>query len=857
MREPEDITWELAPYSWAAAERLARELALPFPVATVLAARGLADPVEARTFLDCSVAIPDPFLFADMEVVVGRLTEAIERGDRIVIHGDYDADGVTATAVMVLGLRAMGAEVDWYLPSRFAEGFGLSRTAVESIASRGQALLVTVDCGVNYPDEVRLAQELGLDVIVIDHHQPGPVLPDCPLVHRVKGEYPHDHLCGVGLAFKVLHALHVRSAGASTTSVPEALHPLLDLVAVGTIADLVPLKGENRFYVREGLRLLTIGTRVGLRALSKVAGCAGAVDSGAVSFRLAPRLNAAGRLADASQPLCLLLTDDEKEAMGIAARLHELNGERQDVERQILQEAIVQVEGLESLPPLLVLSGEGWHEGVVGIVASRMVERYHRPALLLGERDGVAKGSGRSISRYDLMAGLNACAQWLTIYGGHPQAVGLTLPVEQVESFRQAMQEHAAERLTGDDVRPLYRADAVLRGDDVNADTALALASLGPFGSGNPRPRVLLVNAAIGQVDVTRTGAHLRCVVEVDGAKARAIGFGMGELAPSLREDGRGKTVGAQLLVDEWQGSLRPELRLEGVGATDAAVRGFPLCGPGCRNMDAAEAGAGDSFAEGEAGAVAPALHPSSRRARPSSQPVSLTLSAHEGRDLRGAGGRMGAVAQVLATGEPTVILTCSVAHCLDELRRAMPLGDFTRGRLCCVGRGCLSAVEGRVDGLGVTIVEWDVATDLDFMGGEMHVIAADPPYTEEHVLLLRRLAHEGAKVHLYYGEEQRQTTVGLLKYLAHPRFAMVCVYRARSGGSSEHEIARVAADLAWREARVVLPDAAFVRATQVLAELDLEHSNETEAKISLATIPLYARAEADYEECCRLCRTL
>ncbi|HLA83076.1 MAG TPA: DHH family phosphoesterase, partial [Thermoleophilia bacterium] len=259
----------------------------------VLASRGISDHEEARAFIDCSAPIPDPFLFEHMEGAVSLISDAIDRGRRVVIHGDYDADGITATALMVLGLRRLGASPEWYLPSRFNEGYGLSRAAVETIASRGPAVLVTVDCGVNYPDEVALAAEHGMEVVVVDHHQPGPRLPECHVIHWAVGKYPHGELSGVGLALKVIHAVHVRRHGAPPHALPEALRELLDLVAVGTIADMAALRGENRYYVKEGLKLIAIGARPGLRALSAIAGCAGRIDSGAVAFRLAPRLNAA------------------------------------------------------------------------------------------------------------------------------------------------------------------------------------------------------------------------------------------------------------------------------------------------------------------------------------------------------------------------------------------------------------------------------------------------------------------------------------------------------------------------------------------------------------------------------------
>ncbi|MBC7293454.1 MAG: single-stranded-DNA-specific exonuclease RecJ, partial [Thermoleophilia bacterium] len=286
-------------------------------------------------------------------------------------------------------------------------------------------------------------------------------------------------------------------------------------------ADLAPLRGENRYYVKEGLKLMSIGSRLGLRALAEVSGCAGQIDSGAVAFRLAPRLNAAGRLLDPTPPLRLLLTSDEQEARALAEQLHVLNGERQEVERQILEQAVAQVEDLPEIPPVLVLAGEEWHEGVVGIVAARLVERYYRPAVLLGIRDGVAKGSARSIPGYDLVTGLDACAHLLSVYGGHAQAAGLTLPADQVPAFRETLVAHAAACLTVEDLQPAYQADAILRPEDVTVDTGLALSALGPFGSGNPRPRLLLVGADITSSAPTRNGSHLRCELEVDGVKLR------------------------------------------------------------------------------------------------------------------------------------------------------------------------------------------------------------------------------------------------------------------------------------------------------------------------------------------------
>ncbi len=833
------MAWKVNAYSWQAAHTLAEALGLPPVVGMVLAGRGLSDPAEARAFLGCAFPPGDPFLFSGMEGAVALLVSAIDEGRRIVVHGDYDADGITATALMLLGLREFGVEAEWYLPSRFEEGYGLSRRAVEAIAAKGPGVLVTVDCGVNYPEEVALARSLGLDTVVVDHHQPGPVLPDCHLIHPVAGRYPHADLCGVGLAFKLMHALHVTRNGAARDVVPEALTPLLDLVAVGTIADLASLRGENRYFVREGLKLIEIGQRLGLRALARVSGCTGAVDSGTVAYRLAPRLNAAGRLADPSPPLRLLLADDEDEATHLAAQLHELNGARQDVERQIFEQAVCQVEALGELPPVLVLAAEEWHEGVVGIVASRMVERYHRPAVLLGIRDGVAKGSGRSISSYDLLSGLADCERYLSVYGGHTQAVGLTLGRDLVDDFRSALQEHAACAIEASDLVPVYVADAVVRGDELDADTAAALATLGPFGSGNPRPRLIVIDAAIRDVETTRTGSHLRCSIVADGMRVRGIGFGMGDLVDELRADPEGRIVGGQLRVDEWRGTLRPEILLERVSSI-AEGEGWALecndslCESGRRTSATVDTGL-DAVGQ--------------RR-------EDFNLAAAH--DLRDRHGRTAALAQVLATRQSVLMLTCSIALSMPSLRR-VPAAALTRGEVACAhAGGCLEG--GLPVSAPVVLAEWDLAAESpEIIAGRSHIIALDPPYRSAHTQMMWQWCQQGAVAHLLYGEEERQATEWFLRHLVHPRFAMVCLFRAMQDGAGEgcEQSFTRAAMIAREEAQVGLNCARLQRAARILDELGVQHHPLGKAKLDTRSSPTFMAAQMEYEECLRLCRTL
>ena len=687
--------WSVNSCSWRDASRLSQELCIPHTAAMVLAGRGFTDAQTAREFIECSAPLPDPFLFADMPEAVQKIIDAIDAGSKIVVHGDYDADGITATAVMMKGLQQLGAQVDWYLPSRFKEGYGVSRTAVESIAADEAKLLITVDCGINYPDEIALASELGVEVIVVDHHEPGSRVPDCCLIHHSRGVYPHGDLCGVGLALKVLHGVHVVRLEADAGKLPEEMAALLDLVAIGTIADLSSLRGENRYYVREGLRLMNLGKRVGLRALCEVSSCTGAVDSGAVAFRIAPRLNAAGRLADPNPPLRLLLTEDEVEAKRLAGELHELNGARQDLERAMFESARLRVESLEILPSVVVLADPEWHEGVVGIVASRLVEEFHRPTVLLRVRDGVAKGSGRSVPAYDLLSGITQCAELLSVFGGHAQAAGLTLDAERVDEFREALNAHASSALSAADLMPRYRADAVLTAQDLGVDTARALSAMEPFGSGNARPRLLMVDARLRQMQPTRNGLHLRGVADIGGVNVPVIGFGLGRGQHEEVTDETPCVAGVQLRADEWRGALRTQLVLEKV-STSLGGDSEPedeQPGPVDLGIRGALTASDDGIARHEA-------ERPGQKGRRAEWPLSV-------RDIRGCRGPMTELAQILTTREPTLALVGSRARTLAALRERLPAFLFGATVLDSIAARAALGASGSVDEFGVALVEW------------------------------------------------------------------------------------------------------------------------------------------------------
>jgi single-stranded-DNA-specific exonuclease len=404
-----EATWTISDCDPHVAAALAADLGLSQTTASVLVRRGYADPSAAAAFLAGELPGHDPFALGDMQEACDRIRAAIASGARICVHGDYDVDGICATALALVVLRDLGAEVDWHLPSRFEEGYGVAGETLTRLAEEGFGLVLTVDCGITAVDEIAAARAAGLEVIVTDHHRPGDELPNCPIVATRPSDYPFPELCGTGVAFKLGQAL----LGADS----DALRRHLDLVALATIADVVPLVGENRSLAIAGLRALARTQKPGLQALMKVARVDPAtVDAGAVGFRLAPRINAAGRLGHPRAALELLLTDDRDEARRLADKLEELNRDRQAVEDKILRAAIAQVEEWPEAKRQqrgYVVWGEDWHEGVIGIVASRLVERYNRPVVLIAGTDGLWKGSGRSIPSFDLHGALAACSQHL------------------------------------------------------------------------------------------------------------------------------------------------------------------------------------------------------------------------------------------------------------------------------------------------------------------------------------------------------------------------------------------------------------------------------------------------------------
>jgi single-stranded-DNA-specific exonuclease len=545
-------TWRLTPCPRPEVTALAGALGLSETTASVLVRRGYSDPAHARAFLDADIPERDPFLLGDMEAACAAIRAAIAGGKPICVHGDYDVDGICATALAVTVLRELGGDVSWHLPSRFEEGYGVSRDTMARLAEEGCGLVLTVDCGITAVEEVAEAKAAGLEVVVTDHHRPGETLPDCPIVATRPSDYPFPELCGTGVVYKLAQAL-----GA------EGLDRRLDLVALATVADVVPLLDENRGLVAAGLKRLACTTNPGLRALMSAAHVDPAVvDAGAIGFRLAPRINAAGRLGHPGTALELLLTEDAKEADRLAGELETLNRDRQAVEDRILREALAQVAEWPEAKQRrrgYVLAGEDWHRGVIGIVASRLVERFHRPVVLIAGGDEEWTGSGRSIPAFDLHGALGSCSALLGRWGGHRAAAGLSIRPENLEAFAEAFAGRAGEELSEEDLAPVIRVDAVVRGTELTLDLCTELERLAPFGLGNPGVTLLAVGCEISELGAVGEGKHLKLAVTADGARSGAIAFGQGGQLDRYRRPVR-YDVAFRLAANQWNGTVSPQL---------------------------------------------------------------------------------------------------------------------------------------------------------------------------------------------------------------------------------------------------------------------------------------------------------
>jgi single-stranded-DNA-specific exonuclease len=542
------LKWTIAESDPGGAAGLAQALGLATPAARVLWARGYRTPEEAGRFLEPSVAdLADPALMKDMPAAVARLRRAIEQKERILLYGDYDVDGTSAVVILKKGLDLLGGNASFHVPHRLKDGYGMKSEVVEEAAAAGISLIVSVDTGIRANDVVKHAAGLGIDVIVTDHHLPETELPRAVAVlnpNRPDCGYPEKNLCGAGVALKLMDGL-VRAAGWDQGRRERLIDSLLKLVAIATVADVVPLTGENRVIVKRGLAGLEQVRNPGLRALLDVSGFpeGDSPSAGQVAFRVAPRINAAGRMASAADVIEMFLTEDSEVARTLAAKLHELNVDRQQTEAEIARAIFEQCleQPVTDRDAALVFAGEGWHRGVVGIVASRVVECFHRPAFVLGLENGIAQGSGRSIPVFHLLEALEAMPDLFGKFGGHRQAAGVTLGADNVEEFRRRLCAYAGERLTPADFERELAIDAEIAGDEIDDRSVADILRLAPFGYGNPAPTFAARGVEIAAPPDIRNEKHVFLRLKLNGRTIRAKAWNFAhraaELAPGTRLD--------------------------------------------------------------------------------------------------------------------------------------------------------------------------------------------------------------------------------------------------------------------------------------------------------------------------------
>jgi single-stranded-DNA-specific exonuclease len=531
----------------------------------LLVKRGIHSFEQARVFFrpewEC---LHSPFLMADMDKAVSRLIRAVENKEKILVFGDYDVDGITSVSLFVLFIRARGGEVDFYIPDRLKEGYGLSRAGVEQAGRIGASLLLTVDCGINAVEEVEMARASGIDVIVCDHHEPGETLPLAYAVldpKRTGCPYPFKELAGVGVTFKLVQGIS-EQLGLD----PESYRQYVDLAALGSTADIVPLVDENRLLVKKGLEKINRHERLGVRALIECAGLAGKeIGTGQVVFVLAPRINAVGRLGNAERAVRLLTTESETEAVDIAKVLEAENRHRKEIDEETFSEAMDLVDSSCDLvrDRAVVLAKDDWHAGVIGIVASRIVEQVGRPTVMIAVENGMGKGSARSIPAFDLFSALKRCERHLVGFGGHRHAAGLSIRVEDIDAFREAFNAVASEMLTEEDLDPKIWIDAQIRLPDITDSFVRVLNQFAPFGPHNMRPLFLAKDLSVVGTPTVVGKNHLKFKVKQSQRVFDAIGFNLGPLGYRLSPGEGGLEAAFVIEENHWNGQDKMQLRIK------------------------------------------------------------------------------------------------------------------------------------------------------------------------------------------------------------------------------------------------------------------------------------------------------
>lgn len=554
-------SWQFYEENNELAEEISKKFKISKLLAQILINKNVTKDDEIEVFLNPKRNnFYDPFLMPDMEKAVERIIKAIENKEKVLIYGDYDVDGITSTTVLKKFLEKLGMTVDYHIPNRLKEGYGLNKEAIEKIAEKGTQLMITVDCGISGVEETEYAKSKGIDVIITDHHEPGEKLPNAIAVVDAKiktNRYPFNQLAGVGVVFKLIQALSIRLK----LDEKEYLQ-YLDLVCLGTISDIVPLVDENRVIAKLGLKLVNVTKNIGLRTLLESAGYTVA-DSNTISFGIAPRVNACGRMGFADQALGLLLSENRNDALELATKLNEYNKERQEKEKKIFNDALELIEQDEENSPAIVLGKEGWHHGVIGIVSSKITEMFFKPSILIGFEGEEGKGSGRSIPGIDLHEALLKCGNNLEKYGGHAMAIGLSLKKENFGEFKKELNEYLASLNIGE-IKQIIKVDAIADLQSISMKIVEELKLLEPFGEENKMPIFCLKNLKIYSIRALTEGKHLKLTLRDDNMEIGAIGFNMGEMTNSLKIGDKVDIIGA-LEINEYNGYRNIQMNLKDV----------------------------------------------------------------------------------------------------------------------------------------------------------------------------------------------------------------------------------------------------------------------------------------------------
>ena len=554
--------WELNEANDALINKISEEFNVSKLVANIIANKGLTNSDEIEVFLHPRrTDFHDPFMMPDMEKAVDRVVKAIETHEKVAIYGDYDVDGITSSTVLKRFLAERGLETDVYIPNRLHEGYGLNENAIREIADNKHTLIITVDCGITGNKEIELAKSFGIDTVVTDHHEPTETLPDAVAVvdcKRKDNKYPFNGLAGVGVAFKLTQAISMRLGVRE-----EEYLKYLDLVCVGTISDIVPLVDENRTISKLGLKLVRQTRNIGLKVLLESISYK-KIDSTAISFGVAPRINACGRMGHEKEALELFLTDSKEEAEKITQNLNEYNQERQEIEKRIFNEAQKMMEDPEQQKlPCIVLGGENWHHGVIGIVSSKITDMYFKPSVLLCYEDDLARGSGRSIPGFDLHEALEKCSTYIKQFGGHSMAIGITIKRNKFQDFANELEQIAKDAKI-DEIVPIINVDAKIDLNDINREIVGSLKFLEPFGEGNKMPIFAFKNLKIDSIRALSEGKHIKMTLKDGNSVINSIGFNLGYLADEFRIGDKIDVVGT-LEINSFNGVDSLQINLKDV----------------------------------------------------------------------------------------------------------------------------------------------------------------------------------------------------------------------------------------------------------------------------------------------------